>query len=125
MRRRHSASSCFYDADTSSESGCSRDQKQPCPDGDAPVGSGDALTGRCETLDGDGCRHDSHRAKVHDPDDQKDRLQASTAVAAVEAEAQAVSPSRDISRLPIALGPCGALRRRMTRANVPRTFAIS
>jgi len=30
-----------------------------------PIGR-DALTRRCETLDGDGCRHDSHRAKVHD-----------------------------------------------------------
>jgi hypothetical protein len=54
----------------SSEPGCSRDQKQPCPDDDGPDGSRDALTGRCETFDGDGCRHDRHRAKVHDPDDQ-------------------------------------------------------
>jgi len=30
----------------------------------------DALTGRCETFDSDGCRHDSHRAKVHDPGDK-------------------------------------------------------
>src|SRR5512132_3875528 len=70
-----------HDADASSEPGCSRDQKQPCPDDDGPDGSGDALTGRCETLDGDGCRHDSHRAKVHDPDDQEDRHQTETAVA--------------------------------------------
>src|SRR5882762_4806283 len=34
------------------------------------------------------------RAKVHDPDDQEDRHQTGTAVAAVEAEAQAVSPGR-------------------------------
>ena len=57
------------DADASPEPDCSRDQKQSCTDDD---GSGDprgALTGRCETLDGDGCRHDSHRAKVHDVDD--------------------------------------------------------
>ena len=59
-----------HDADASSEPGCSRDQKQPCPDDDGPDGSRDALTGRCETFDGDGCTHDSHRAKVHDPDDQ-------------------------------------------------------
>src|SRR5216117_2576985 len=78
----------------SSEPGCSRDQKQPCPDDDGPDGSRDALTGRCETFDGDGCRHDSHRAKVHDPDDQEDRDQTGTALAAVEAEAQAVSPGR-------------------------------
>jgi hypothetical protein len=83
----------FYDADASSEPGCSPDQKQPCPDDDGPDGSRDALTGRCETLDGDGCRHDSHRPKVHDPDDQEDRRQADTAVAAVEAEAQAVPTS--------------------------------
>src|SRR5216117_1345970 len=78
----------------SSEPGCSRDQKQPCPDDDGSDGSRDALTGRCETFDGDGCRHDSHRAQVHDPDDEEDRCQAGTAVAAVEAEAQAVSPGR-------------------------------
>src|SRR5205823_8740743 len=71
-----------------------RDQKQPCPDGAGPGGSRDALAGRCETLDGDGCRHDSHRAKVHDPDDQEDRHQTGTAAAAVEAEAQAMSPGR-------------------------------
>jgi 2'-5' RNA ligase superfamily len=57
----------------SSEPGCSRDQKQSCPDGDGPGSSRDALTGRRQTFDGDGCRHDSHRAKVHDADDQKDR----------------------------------------------------
>ena len=78
----------------SPEPDCSRDQNQPCPDDDGPGGSRDALTGRCETLDGDGCRHDSHRAKVHDPDDQEDRHQTDTAVAAVETEAQAVSPGR-------------------------------
>src|SRR5437867_1012264 len=60
-------------ADASSEPGCSRDQKQPCPDDDGPDGSRDALTGRC------------HRAKVHDADDQEDRDQTGTAVAAVEA----------------------------------------
>src|SRR5258705_7970923 len=80
--------------DASSEPGCSRDQKQPCPDNDGPDGSRDALTGRCETLDGDGCRHYSHRAKIHDADDQEDRHQTGTAVAAVEAEAQAVSQGR-------------------------------
>ena len=88
MRRRRSASSCFYDADASSEAGCSRDQEQPRPDGDGPGGSGDALTGRCETLDRDSCRHDCHRAKVHDPDDQEDRHQTETALAAVEAVSQ-------------------------------------
>src|SRR5882762_11062094 len=81
-------------AHASSEPGCSRDQKQPCPDGDGPGASRDALTGRCETLDGDGCRHDGHRAKVHDADDQEDHYQTDTAAAAVQAEAQAVSPGR-------------------------------
>jgi len=33
----------------------------------------DALTGRCETFDGDGCHYDSHHAQVHDPDDEEDR----------------------------------------------------
>ena len=37
--------------DALSKSGCSRDQKQPCHDGDGPDGSRDALTGRCETFD--------------------------------------------------------------------------
>src|SRR5713101_4379689 len=83
-----------HDADASSEPGCSRDQKQPCPDDDGPGDARDARTGRGETFDGDGCRHDSHRAKVHDPDDQEDRHQTGTAVGAVEAEAQAVSPGR-------------------------------
>src|SRR5713226_8991439 len=76
--------------DASSEPGCSRDQEQPCPDDDGSDGSRDALTGRCETFDGDGCRDDSHRAEVHDPDDQKDRDQTDAALAAVEAEAQTV-----------------------------------
>jgi len=34
----------------SSESICSRDQKQPCPDDDGSDRSRDALTGRCEML---------------------------------------------------------------------------
>jgi hypothetical protein len=68
------------DAHASSEPDCSRDQEQSCPYDDGSDGSRDALTGRCETLDGDGCRHDSHRAKVHDPDDQEDRHQTETAV---------------------------------------------
>ena len=54
----------------------------------------DPLTGRCETFDRDGCRRDSHRAKIHDPDDQEDRHRTGTALAAVEAEAEAVSPGR-------------------------------
>src|SRR3712207_1259263 len=73
--------------DASSEPGCSRDQEQPCPDDDGSDGSRDALTGQCETFDGDRCRHNSHRAQVHDPDDEEDGHQAGTAVAAVEAEA--------------------------------------
>ena len=81
----------------SSEPGCSRDQKQPCPDDDGPDGSRDALTGRGETFDGDGCRHDSHRAKVPAPDDQEDRHQTGTTVAAVESEAQAVPSSVPVS----------------------------
>ena len=65
--------------DPSRESDGSCDQKQPCSDGDDPDGSRDALTGRCETFGGDGCRDDSHRAQVHDPDDQEDRRQAGAA----------------------------------------------
>ena len=76
--------------DASSEPRCSRDQEQPCPDDDGSDGSGDALTGRCETLDGDGCRYDSHRLKVHDPDDKENHHQTETAAAAMEAKAQAM-----------------------------------
>src|SRR2546428_9865669 len=65
-------------------------RNDPAPTTTAPMAR--ALTGRCETFDGDGRRHDSHRAKVHDPDDQKDRDQTGTAVAAMEAETQTVSP---------------------------------
>jgi hypothetical protein len=49
--------------DALSEPGCSRDQEQPCPD-DGADSSRDVLTGRCETFDGDACRHDSNRAQV-------------------------------------------------------------
>src|ERR671910_3038529 len=78
----------------SSEPGRPRDQEQPRPDGDGSDGSRDAPTGRSETLDGNGCCYDSHRAQVHDPDDEEDRHQAATAEAAMEAEAQAVPPGR-------------------------------
>ena len=52
--RRARGETQVHDADPSSEPGCSRDHKQPCPDDDGPDGSRDALTGRCETFDGDG-----------------------------------------------------------------------
>ena len=44
---------CGSGSDESSEPGCSRNQKEPGPDNDHPDRSRDALTGRCETLDGD------------------------------------------------------------------------
>src|SRR6266581_2505249 len=81
----------------SSEPGCSRDQKQPCAEGDGPGGSRDALTGRGKTFDGDRGRDDSHRENVHDPDDQEDGHQTDTALAAVEAEAQAVLPGGTVA----------------------------
>src|ERR1700693_1895392 len=40
------------------EPGCSRDQKQSCPDGCGSDGSRHALTGRCDAFGGDGCRDD-------------------------------------------------------------------
>jgi hypothetical protein len=81
--------------DASSDPGCSHDQKQPCAHDDhGPNGSPDALTRRCETFDRDGCGHDSHRAEIHDSDDQENRHQAGTALAAVETETQALSPGR-------------------------------
>src|SRR2546422_1698958 len=78
----------------SSEPGCSHDQKQPCAEGGGPGGSRDALTGRGKTFDGDRGRDDGHRENVHDPDDQEDGHQTDTALAAVEAEAQAFPPAR-------------------------------
>ena len=46
-------------------------------------------------------RHGSHRAQVHDPDDEEDRRQAGTTVAAVEAEAQAVpAPAANVRPRP-------------------------
>jgi hypothetical protein len=78
---------------------CSHDQKQPCPDRNGPYGPPDALTGRRETFHRNGYCHDSHRAKVHDPNDQEDRHQTHTAAATVQPKAQAVSPSpSNISR---------------------------
>jgi hypothetical protein len=59
------------------------DQEQPCPDDGGSDGSRDVLAARCETLDGDGCCHDSHRTQVHDPDDEEVGRQAGTAANAV------------------------------------------
>src|SRR5262245_45243171 len=81
-------------AETSSEPGEPPDQEHPGPDDAGADGSRDALTGRCETFDGDGRPHDRHRAKVHHPDDQEDCHQTETALTAVEAEAHTVSPGR-------------------------------
>jgi hypothetical protein len=41
-----------------------------------------------------GCRHDCHRAQVHDSDGEEDRRQPGAAGAAVKAQAQALSPGR-------------------------------
>src|SRR5262245_14585467 len=60
-------------------------RKKPCLDDDGPDGARDALTGRCETFDGDGCHHESYRAEIPDPDDHEERHPTETAVAAVEA----------------------------------------
>lgn len=84
----------FHEADPSSDPGCPHDQKQPCRDENDPDGSGDALTGGCETFDGDGGRHDRHRTQVHDSETQEDRHQPDIALGAMKAEAQAVSPRR-------------------------------
>src|SRR5437879_9597741 len=81
----------------SSEPGRSHDQKQPCAEGGGPGGSRDALSGRGKTFDGDGGRDDGHRENVHDPDDQEDGHQTDTALAAVEAEAQAVLPGGTVA----------------------------
>jgi hypothetical protein len=59
-----------HDTDASSEPGCSRDQKQTCPHNDGSDRPRDALTRWSETFNGDGCRHDSRCAKIHDPDER-------------------------------------------------------
>jgi hypothetical protein len=41
----------------SSEPGCSCDQEQPCSEDDGSDASRYALTSRCKTFEGDGCRH--------------------------------------------------------------------
>lgn len=87
-----SARACFYDAEASSEPGSPDEQKQSCPNADGPDDSCDALPGRCETFDRYGCRHDGHRAKIHDADDEEDRHRTCAALAAVKSEVQAVSP---------------------------------
>jgi hypothetical protein len=67
-------------------------RNDPAPKTTAPMARATHSPAGCETFDGDGCRHDNHRAQVHDPDDEEDR-QAGTAVAAVE-EAEAQVPPR-------------------------------
>ncbi len=89
-RWRNSGAPCWI----SSEPGSSRGQKQTCSDGHDPDGLRNALTDRCEAFEGDGPRHCSHRAKVHDPHNQQDRYRTGTALITVEADAQAVSPGR-------------------------------
>ncbi len=78
--------------DTSSEPGGSRDQKQPCRDDDGSDDLRSMLTVRREAFHGDGCRYDRQHAHIHDSETQEDRHQTGTAITAVEAEAQAVSP---------------------------------
>jgi hypothetical protein len=71
-----------------------RDQNQTCADDDDPDGSRNALTGRCKAFYGDGHCYERHHAKVHDPEDKQDCHQAGRAVAAAQAEAQAMAPGR-------------------------------
>ena len=75
-----------------SAEGGAGDQEQACSDDDKSDGSSDVLTGWGKAFYGDGRCYDSHRAQVHDTENEEDRCQASTTVAAVEAETQAVSP---------------------------------
>ena len=88
-----SISFCLERAGTTVWTMC-RETKTIFDAADGSDGSCDALTSRGEMFDGDGCRHDSHRAKIHDPEDQENRHQTATTVAAVETQAQAVSPGR-------------------------------
>ena len=73
---------------------CPHDQKQPHPDDRDPNSSRDALTSRREAFDGNGRRHEGHRAEIHDSDDEEDHHQTDAAAAALESETQAMSPSR-------------------------------
>jgi hypothetical protein len=76
-----------------SKPGGPSDQEQSCHNDDRPDGSRDALACRCEAFGADGRRHDNHRAKIHDSHDQEDRDETDTALGALKAETQAVSPS--------------------------------
>jgi hypothetical protein len=51
----------------SSEPGCSCDQEQPCSEDDGSDASRYALTSRCKTFEGDGCRHDPHGRRSMTP----------------------------------------------------------
>ncbi len=69
-----------------------RNQKETCSDGSDSDGSRNPYAGRHETFGGDGNRDDSHRAQVHDIENQQDRRQVCTAEAAIKSEADALPP---------------------------------
>src|SRR5882724_7725450 len=69
-------------------------KKQACPYDDNADRLREALTGRCETFDGHGHRHDGHRTQVHDSDDKENPHETRTTLNAVKSEAHAVSPRR-------------------------------
>lgn len=79
--------------DASDKSTCTRDQVQPEDDDEDSDPFRHVFAGWGETFGSDGCSHDGHRAQIHNADDEEDHRQAGTAGAAVQAEAQAVSPS--------------------------------
>jgi hypothetical protein len=89
-----SASSCFYDADASSEPGCRAIRNNPAPTATAPVARAvrSPAGARRSTVMAGATTAIARRSMT--PDDQEDHHQTGTAVAAVEAAVQAVSPGR-------------------------------
>ena len=73
---------------------CARDQQQSRGDDSEAYPPRGTLTVRCKALDGDGYGHDRHRADVHHSTDEEKHHQAAAAVAAIKAQAEAVSPGR-------------------------------
>ena len=69
------------------QAGRLRDQEHPSPDDDDSDDARDALCAWSETLQSNGGGRGSHRAQIHDPDDQRDHHQISAAIDTLKAEA--------------------------------------
>ena len=68
-----------------------RDQEQASPDDDDSDDARDALCAWSEALQSNGGGRGSHRAQIHDPENQEDCRQAAAAMDAVKTETQTAS----------------------------------